>query len=357
MSVKPSTPLQITSETAMQPQVQVVAEDGVDTIARPISKFMFPFAGQPDIVRSTQKDAFYEQRLLTQVSDLVQEIWGTRTYSTQEGKIATLTSLAYHGLTTLMGAPTLGEEYCGILQTHGELYPSLGRRVLMVLLHSAGGEGLRSALSATRRWLLRRRKRAYEGGEKAGWLERLTELGQNGLWARLAMVHLAVFYFTGAYYGLAKRVTKVRYVFTRKLRQGEESSGYEILGALLVIQLVVQTALQLRDWQHQDEEEKEEKVGASNEYCWSQTTADVQQQQDEKADDEDIVEDTEAIQRFVSSEHTCTLCLSPRNHPAATPCGHMFCWTCVFEWCQARAECPLCRQPVRLNMIMPVYNY
>ncbi|KAJ1849961.1 peroxisome biogenesis factor 10 [Coemansia sp. RSA 2708] len=278
------------SNAAEQPQVsvRVVSEDAIDDIARPLSEFKYPFSGQPDIVRSTQKDLFYQQQLQVQISDLVQELKGTRFYAAHQEGIAAVAAGLYYGLTTLVGAPTLGEEYCGIMQIdRRRLYPSLGRRFLMVLLHSAGGWGAMRMLSVVRQWLQRRRLRT--GSLKAGRVERILEKiakmsGKNGLLTKLAMAHLAVFYFTGAYHGLAKRVTGIRYVFTRKLRQGEESAGYEILGALLAIQLVVQSALQLRDWQQKhdtgdgDDGEKGTEDDSDSEatYCWSDMATDNQ---------------------------------------------------------------------------------
>ncbi len=40
----------------------------------------------------------------------------------------------------------------------------------------------------------------------------------------------------------------------------------------------------------------------------------------------------------------CAICLSPQTDKSRLICGHVFCFTCITNWCKVKMDCPMCKQ-------------
>ncbi|KAJ3161325.1 peroxisome biogenesis factor 10 [Geranomyces michiganensis] len=209
---------------------------------------IFPYASQADIIRANQKDAYYQKLLQNQLSGVIRTFLGTRTHLKYQNEVHLAADAAYRGLTTALGSRTLGEEYCDIMHMHEgtQRHPSGSARTLLAFLSVFSPYIFAKLVTEVNNRVKR------QTGEPSRWsrfsqkLATFLTAAQKLSQSQLHSVHLAIFYFTGAYYHFANRLLGIRYIFLRKLRPNEKPSGYELLGGLIIIQLLVKTYLDYR---------------------------------------------------------------------------------------------------------------
>ncbi|KAM5266958.1 peroxisome biogenesis factor 10 [Hipposideros larvatus] len=307
-------------------------------------------ASPPEVVRAAQKDDYYRGGLRSAAGSALHSLAGAKKWLEWRKEVELLSDVAYFGLTTFSGYQTLGEEYVGVVQVDPSRsqVPSRLRRGVLVALHSVlpyvldkallhlehelqadgGGPrpsqgsltpGVRSR-SGVRRWLHRRAAALTEQQRRAVLRAVLAFRWGLGCFQRL---HVAWFYVHGAFYHLAKRLTGIAYLRTHRppAEDSRARASYRLLGFISLLHLALTVGLQLYSLRQRQRARREWKLHRGLSQRRSHT--------EEKA---------------ASRKSLCTLCLEERRHATATPCGHLFCWECITQWCDTKTECPLCRE-------------
>lgn len=407
----------------------------------PLTSSPYPFAAAPDIIRAHQKDAYFQGVLTNQLSDLHRRLRGARSAHAWAAEARTAADLLYLCLTTLPGNRTLGEEYCDLVQVEaprpssrarrrretpapdtdtddntteddgGPLLPTPSRRAALVatsvlapyiasLLMPRLRAALRSRLQSRLTALARRGPGPDGSGSRAYRAQRylLAHLADLTSGSHLRAAALAVFYFTGAYYSLPKRLLGLRYVFTRRAAGdgaagagAADRVGYEVLGVLLAVQMLVRGYLHVRATARGGgAAEAEEEAAVRERVVGSGGAVEVSLDENAYSSNNALLVGAAAgggggqrsPAEIAASTHTplprgggprydlaaegvmgwikgrqqrkCTLCLDGLRDPAATQCGHVFCWGCIGDWVREKPECPLCRREAMVQHILPL---
>ena len=55
----------------------------------------------------------------------------------------------------------------------------------------------------------------------------------------------------------------------------------------------------------------------------------------------------------------CLICFDEAREPIVTPCGHLYCWPCIYSWLQQNRQsytCPACNSGISMQSIIPLYT-
>ena len=328
------------------------------------SSYQYPFAPAPDIIRAHQKDQYFADILQHQLLDILRKLRGARFVHAYMPETRVFSELLYLCCTTLIGNRTLGEEYCDVLQVESETMalPMGWRRAGYILSSVLGPWLVGKIVPRVRNRVRAKLEGSGRGMEKQGWgktvrlyvLDNLAELTSP---SPIYAISLALFYFTGAYYHLGKRIFGLRYMFTKRLSEADQQGGYEVLGVLLALQMVVQSYLHVSETLRHGVAANDSQDMIEDSVKAAQKMSSIEKNTNTPILSKpryDLGDDTTFGWIEGRQQRKCTLCLEPLKDPSATTCGHVFCWTCITDWIKEKAECPLCRQGVMGQHVLPL---
>ncbi|XP_017063504.1 peroxisome biogenesis factor 10 [Drosophila eugracilis] len=291
-------------------------------------------ARQPEIVRSVQKDARYTNELAEDFSDVLR-LTGPRNWIKYNQMCRLLAELSYHGFASANSLQTLGEEYTGIIQVDGN-YKQIPSRVLQltaIFLEFGGDSLFQRLLQKLDSYVANHEEIRPEA--KLQLKKIIQRLRQSPSYVKA--LHKSLFYLNSSKYQLSKRTTGINYVLIRHWLQPEFSLyGYKILGVITFLQVSVSLAISSWDTWREHKRQQLEAIKQSGKKF-------LQRGCNEKNSDPDAPQ--------------CILCLEPRSNSSLTPCGHIFCWSCLLEWLEERDECPLCRESLKKSQVITLQNY
>lgn len=320
------------------------------------------------LVRSNQKDQYYAGYLYKMVSELLQKILRPRAWLMWQREMRLCGELVYFSVTSLLSRQTLGEEYCNIVQTSPrasafEKYTAPGtfRRVHFILLQVLLPYVLQRLLAYLSQCVT---PQSCTNSKRLPQLIRWLSSGQQQALAKLlnmlsmvvdiaSQVHMAMFYWTGSHYHLAKRVSGVHYVEIERIGTREESKSqpYKMLGLLMSTQLTLQLAyysLALIDRLTSMRHIPLHDVPADTD------TAHAEENRESMAARASELSEQESS---VDTKLKCSLCLDSVRNASALTCGHIFCWDCIVPWCSQHSECPVCRSCMQPRQVIRLQQF
>ncbi|CAG9858935.1 unnamed protein product [Phyllotreta striolata] len=268
-----------------------------------------------DILRSNQRDELFIMNLEQQIHSFL-NLLNSRNHPALNTSVPMIASIWYYFMTSLARIQTLGEEYTGTIRvTREKRIPTKKLGIIWLAFHVGGEPMLDRFLNYSRKAVS---SSQLQNNAKSFLLKCIEILKEEK--TTVKRIHNALFYINGKYYNISNRITGIQYVLLREWLQDDTFTGsFKLLGNLSLFYVLLNIVFKL--------------ISPNNKY--------------------EVVDDT----KLNVSSKGCVLCSDNIKSPCCTPCGHVFCWNCIFESLRYQKSCPICREEINRSRIIFLQNF
>ncbi|CAH1958800.1 unnamed protein product [Acanthoscelides obtectus] len=270
-----------------------------------------------DILRLHQKDEEFLNGVQSDIHSILKHT-GPRNYYKLSKSVPTIANVWYYCMTTLGNLQTLGEEYTGTIRVGSDgKIPSKTLQVLWLILYVGGDPLVERLLSHSKQKI--KNSTTITKDAKEFLIVCLDFFKKEKV--TLRSIHNSLFYMDGAFYNISNRLTGLRYVLLRDwLQDNSYTTSFKLLGNISLFYVLYNFISRLFS---------------------------------------PIKEETEFedIEQANICDKGCLLCGQKLKSPSTTPCGHIFCWSCIYESLEYQHVCPICRETTKPSRIVLLQNY
>lgn len=242
-------------------------------------------------------------------------------------KLGPSVEFMYYLMTTVAGNQTLGEEYVNIVQVDGTLgrHPNLLVRSFMVALHCFTPvlvaelvDHLKVTIDNTI-WIVEEKKKLLKfilehSSQATQWIYKLQR---------------SLFFLGVRSDTVAKLFLSISYISLRR-NSLPRYSGFLLIGYLGLLQCLISAY---------------------------RATKNLLLYLRESNGNGKVADTDRSEVSGLPSVNKCPLCLNSYTAISCAPCGHLFCWLCIYPWCASQPCCPICREHCNPRDIVRLVNF